>query len=91
MAFARLLVFGFLVLSVIYLAVSLYARSLRRENLENEWAERNPGDTSSPQRAAYIKKGMEQYNASIRPKLIALIYVIPLVAMFAIMILVNVT
>ncbi len=91
MAFARLFVFGFLVLSVVYLAVSLYARSLRRENLEDEWAEHHPGDDSSPERAAFIEKGMEQYNASIRPKLIALVYVIPLVAMFAIIIIVNVT
>lgn len=91
MAFARLFVFGFLLLSVLYLAISLYARSIRRENLEDQWAEHHPGDDGSPERTAFIEKGMEEYNTSIRPKLIGLVYVVPLVAMFAIMIIVNIT
>ena len=36
MSFVRLVVFGFLALSVIYLCVSLYSRSIRREKLEEE-------------------------------------------------------
>ena len=90
MAFARLFVFGFLILSILYIAVSVYARSLRRENLENEWAEEHPGDDDSPEREAFIEAGMSEYNASLRPKLIALVYVIPMVAFVAIMIAVNV-
>ncbi len=90
MAFVRLFVFGFLALSVIYLAVALYARSIRREKLENQWAEDHPGDDASPERRAFIEAGMADYHASIRPKLIALVYVIPMIALFAIMIAINV-
>lgn len=89
MAFARLFVFGFLVLSVVYLAVSLYSRSVRREKLEKRWAEDHPGDETSPERDAYIEAGMAEYNASIRPRLIALVYVVPTIAVIVIAIIVN--
>jgi len=91
MAFARLFVFGFLALSVIYLAVSVYSRSLRRENLENDWAEEHPGDDESPEREAFIEAGMTEYNSSLRRKLILLVYIIPLIAILAISIIVNAT
>ena len=90
MAFARLFVFGFLFLSIIYVAVSIYSRSIRREKLEDRWAEDHPGDEDSPEREAFIEAGMAEYNASIRPKLIALVYVIPTIAVIAISIIVNV-
>jgi len=45
MAFFRLVFFGFLVLGVLYICISLYSRSVRREKLENEW------DTNPPERA----------------------------------------
>ena len=89
MAFARLFVFGFLALSILYLAISVYSRSIRREKLEDRWAEDHPDDDDSPERAAFIEAGMAEYNASLRPKLIALVYVIPTVAVIAIAIIVN--
>lgn len=91
MAFARLFVFGFLALSVIYLAVSVYSRSVRREKLEKGWAADHPGDKDSPEREAHIETGMAEYNNSLRRKLIVLVYVIPLIAILAITIIVNVT
>ncbi|GKY88205.1 hypothetical protein [Sinisalibacter aestuarii] len=91
MAFARLFVFGFLALSVIYIAVSVYSRSVRREKLEKRWAEDHPGDEDSPEREIYIETGMAEYNSSLRRKLILLVYVIPLIAIVAISIIVNVT
>lgn len=91
MAFARLFVFGFLALSVVYLAVSVYSRSVRREKLEKRWAEDHPGDEDSPEREAHIEAGMAEYNTSLRRKLILLVYVIPLIAIIAISIIVNVT
>ena len=45
MGFVRLLVFGFLALSVVYLSISVYSRSVRREKLEDAWAQDNPGST----------------------------------------------
>ena len=77
MAFVRLVVFGFLFLSVIYLCLSWYSRSVRREKLENEWDEDKPTDIS---RADFVKKGILEYEAGLRPKLLGLVYVVPTVA-----------
>ncbi len=38
-ALGRLLVIGFLVLSVVYICLSLYSRAVRRNKLEKEWDE----------------------------------------------------
>ncbi|MCO4847505.1 MAG: hypothetical protein KC448_05975 [Yoonia sp.] len=89
MAFVRLVVFGFLALSVIYLSVAIYSRSVRREKLEEAWAEENPADTDTPARDAFIAKGIADYNASYRPKLIALVYVVPTVIVAAIIYITN--
>lgn len=85
----RLLVFGFLALSVIYLAVWFYSRSVRREKLEKRWAAKHPEGGDIEAREAYIDKGMRQYHAGIRPKLILLIYVIPAVLVVAVLIATN--
>ena len=77
MAFVRLVVFGFLALSVIYLSVAVYSRSVRREKLEKAWAEDNPASTDTSAHDAFVAKGITDYNASYRPKLIALVYVVP--------------
>ncbi len=77
MGLIRLVVFGFVGLSVVYFAISIYSRSVRREKLENRWAEENPGSDDMAARAEYVERGMAEYNASIRPKLILLVYIIP--------------
>ncbi|PIE14787.1 MAG: hypothetical protein CSA70_00785 [Rhodobacterales bacterium] len=87
MGFIRLVVFGFIILSAIYAMVWFYSRSIRREKLENQWAEHHPDDTDSPDRDAFIEAGMERYYASIRPKLILLVYVVPTLIVAAIHIL----
>ncbi len=79
MALIRLVVIGFVVLSIIYIAVSIYSRSLRREKLENSWAEENPGNDDEAARDTYIEEGMDAYQRGIRPKLLLLIYVVPAV------------
>ena len=89
MAFVRLIVFGFLALSVIYIAVSFYSRSVRRERLENRWAEDHPGVDDSPERDAYIEQGMIEYQTGLRPKLILLVYVIPTIAVAVILFINN--
>lgn len=69
----RLAVFGFLALAVLFILVSIYSRSVRREKLEKEWdAEVKTGD-----RAAYIKEGMQDYDSSLRKRLLWLVFVIP--------------
>lgn len=90
MNFIRLVLFGFLGLSVIYLSISIYSRSVRREKLENAWAEENVGSTDMDARDAYVAKGIAAYNASFRPKLIGLVYIIPTVVVIAIVYITNV-
>jgi len=77
MQFVRLVVFGFLILSVVYFCVSLYSRSVRREKLEDEWDENPPEDATPDMRASFIANGMTVYESGLRKKLILLIYIIP--------------
>jgi hypothetical protein len=77
MLFVRLVVFGFLALSVIYLCVSLYSRSIRREKLEEEWDATAPDDATPDMRANFVASGMTVYESGLRKKLMLLIFVIP--------------
>lgn len=86
MAFIRLVVFGFIALSIIYLSISVYSRSVRREKLEDAY-DANPVEGMT--RDAYVEKGIKEYNASFRPKLIALVFVIPPVIVAVILYLIN--
>ena len=89
MGLIRLVVFGFLLLSVIYLCVSWYSRSVRREKLEKEWDEDNPDGSDKMARQTFITQGMIDYNDSIRPKLLLLIYVLPAIAVGVILYITN--
>jgi hypothetical protein len=88
MGFVKLVVFGFIGLSVIYLSVSLYSRSVRREKLEKRWDEQNP-DGAPADRDAFVAEGMIKYESGLRKKLIALVYVVPTVAIATILYLIN--
>lgn len=88
MGLIRLVVMGFVVLSVIYFSLWLYFRSLRRENLEEEWDEENPGGARDD-RDAYVEKGMEKYEQGFRSKLIFLVYIVPPVIITTILYLTN--
>ncbi len=90
MALIRLVVIGFVVLTIIYGMVWLYSRSVRREKLEKEWDAENPGGDPAA-RADYVEKGMADYHSSIRPKLILLVYVVPAIAAAVLMYLINFT
>ncbi|QYK42299.1 MAG: hypothetical protein KF887_04010 [Paracoccaceae bacterium] len=81
----QLMVFGFLALSLVYVVVSIYSRSVRRERLEKQWdAAQGPGE-----RRAFIEAGMVAYQKSLRRRLIWLVYVIPAVAISVIVYLLN--
>ena len=54
-ALVRLLVFGFLALSVVYVCLSLYSRSVRRGKLEAEWDE----EIKEGDRDAFVKSRFE--------------------------------
>lgn len=72
-ALARLLVIGFFVLTIIYICLSLYSRSVRRGKLEAEWDE----EVKSGDREAFVQEGLDDYDGSLRRKLILGVYVIP--------------
>jgi len=74
MQFVRLVVFGFVILTVLYVCITYYSRSVRREKLENRW-EDSPVEGMT--RDDYIAKGMAKYESGLRKKLIVLVYIIP--------------
>lgn len=84
MALVRLVIVGFLFLTLLYFTISAYSRSVRREKLEKQWDEDHPEGGDSANRDQFIEAGMTEYNGSIRPKLIFLVYVIPVVLVAAI-------
>jgi hypothetical protein len=86
MQFVRLVVGGFVILGVIYICVSLYSRSVRREKLEDWWDEE---PVEGMTREAYIAEGMAKYEAGLRKKLIWLIFVIPPVVVGTIIYFIN--
>lgn len=72
---ARLLFIVFVVLTIVYVCLSLYSRSERRKKLEEQFhRDGMPGDKDT-----FIREGLEEYDGSIRRKLILGVYVIPLV------------
>ncbi len=89
MGFIRLVVLGFIGLSVVYFAISIYSRSIRREKLEKGWDANPPEGGDASARDTYIEEGMVEYEQGIRKKLIVLVYIIPAVAVAAILYLTN--
>ena len=86
MGFIRLVVFGFIFLSIIYLCLAWYSRSVRREKLENEWDEEKPVGIS---RDEFVRKGLLKYQNGLRPKLLGLVYVVPTVVISVIIYVTN--
>ena len=89
MGLLRLVVFGFLGLSVVYLAVSWYSSSVRREKLEKAWDAEHPDSADQAAREAYVAEGMDEYRSGLRRKLILLVYIIPTVLVIALLIATN--
>ncbi len=71
------LAFGaFVGLTVVYLLVSVYSRSVRREKLEKRF---DDGGVAGD-RDAYIDAGMIKYRHGLRRRLIVLVYIVPIIA-----------
>ena len=84
-AFARLAIFGFIALTIIYFCLSIYSRAVRKGKLEEWWEEEGqPGD-----REEYIAAGLREYEGSLRRKLIWGGYVVPIMAIAAIIYFTN--
>lgn len=79
------MIIGFVVLTGLYLLLSVYVRSLTRERLEDAWEK----EGSIGDRDAYVETGMAEYAASFRPKLLLLVYILPLIVFGAIFYVTN--
>jgi len=84
-ALGRLLVIGFLVLSVVYICLSLYSRSVRRDKLEREWDE----EIQQGDRETFVEAGLREYDGSLRRKLVLGVYIVPLTVISVIIYLTN--
>jgi Ca2+/Na+ antiporter len=81
----RLVVMGFVILTVVYVCLSFYSRSVRRSKLKQKWY-------AGPQvvdRDTFIRRGLEKYDGSIRRKLILGVYIVPVIVVSAIIYLTN--
>lgn len=85
----RLTVIGFVALTLVYISVSLYSRSVRRERLENHWAERHSDGGTDEDRAEFVHRGLRRYDKSMRRRLILLVYVIPVIVVATIVYVMN--
>ena len=84
-AFLRLMFFGFLLLTVVYFAVSVWSRRVRRGKLGREWDEEiGVGD-----RDAFVRQGLRDYDGGLRRRLILGVYIVPMVVVGTIIYLVN--
>lgn len=81
---ARLIIVGFVALTIIYLCLSWYSRSVRRQKLEEEWHQNPQGD-----KQAFVEQGLEDYDGSLRRKLIWGVYVVPTALVVLIIYLTN--
>ena len=84
-ALARLLVIGFIFLTVIYVCLSLYSRAVRKGKLRAEWEE---GPQEQPL-DAFLEEGLAEYDKSLRRRLILSVYVISLILVSVIVYLTN--
>ena len=85
MVLLRLFAIGFVVLTVIYVSVSLYSRSVRKDKLRRRWDE----EIGEGDRDAFVREGLQAYDGSLRRKLILGVYVVPMVIVGTIIYVVN--
>ncbi|MCB2126019.1 MAG: hypothetical protein H6897_05255 [Rhodobacteraceae bacterium] len=89
MALLRLAVVGVIGLSVVYLLMWIYARSVRREQLEKDWAADHPDGGDPDAREAFIETGVKDYEPGLRRRLIIFVFILPAVAVAAILFVTN--
>lgn len=81
----RLVVVGFIVLTVIYVVLSFTSRRRERLRLEQEWdLEGRDGERND-----FVQAGLAEYDTSLRRKLILGVYLVPLAVIGTIVYVVN--
>lgn len=69
----RNLVVLFALLSVAFVCLSMYYRSKAKDRLRSQYA----ASDRSVDEKEFMAEGMKQYEASLQPKLLILVYLIP--------------
>lgn len=70
---------------VAYVILSLWSRAVRRRKLVARWAEKGlTGD-----REAFVERGLRKYDNSFRRRLILLVFILPWLAIGALIYVVN--
>ncbi len=81
----RLFLILFVIQTIAFFALSFYSRGVRRRKLETWWDEK--GKTGD--KAAFVERGLHVYDNSFRRKLILGVYIVPWVAIGALIYIVN--
>ena len=89
MAFLKLIIFGYAALTVVYFSLSVYFRSVHRENLEKRWDRETAEGESLGSRETYVDEGMIDYRNGFGRRLILLVYIVPTIAVPVILYLTN--
>lgn len=89
-ALFRLIVLVLLLEAMFYLLLRIYIRSLRRERLEQVWAERHPEMVGNhAARAEFVRKAMVGFDKSLKSRLLWLVFILPTLAIMGIVYWVN--
>ncbi len=77
----RNIVVIFVLLSIVYVILSIKARLVQRAKLDAEYTAPDKAKDISVSKEEYIAKGMQKYGKSYRPKLIFGVYLVPIAIM----------
>jgi len=81
----RLIIIGFVILTIIYVGLSIYSRRVRRGKLYQKWQD----GPRLVDRDSFVQRGLRRYDGSIRRKLLLGVYVIPVSVVIVIIYLTN--
>ena len=84
-ALLRLGAIAFIVMLLVYFVLSWWSRGVRRTKLEEEW----DADIQTGDREAFIEEGLEEYEGSLRRKLIFGVFVVPYLVIAVLIYVVN--
>ncbi|MEM9551362.1 MAG: hypothetical protein AAGA05_09315 [Pseudomonadota bacterium] len=85
MAFLRLVILLLIVLTVIYVALTMYFRARRREQVEEDWVMNGrTGDLDSR-----LAEGWDDFRRVLRRRLVVGVYVVPLIGFAVLVYLTN--
>lgn len=75
---------------IFYLLISIYLRSTKREQLEEEWDRRHPDRSGdSRERREFVRRSMRGFSKTLRARLVWLVFILPLIAVMTIIFYVN--